>query len=183
MFKVIVPDREEYDDDSGFITIVGGSFTIEHSLLSISKWESKWKTPFFGLEEKTIEQTIDYVKCMTIEDDVDPEIYYKLTEQNYQDINDYIHDPMTATTFTTYEEQQSKIGGKKSRLITSELIYYYMAAAQIPFECETWNLNRLMTLLKIAEIESHEPKKMNKAATKNHYNSVNKARRAKYHKR
>lgn len=180
MLTVIVPAREEYDDENGFVKIEGGTFTIEHSLLSVSKWEAKWKTPFFGKNEKTIEQVVDYIKCMTIEKNVDPKLYSALTEKNYSDINAYIHDPMTATTFSSMEEQESKI--KKGRTMTSELIYYYMAAAQIPYECERWHLGRLMALLKIAEIESKGPQKMSKADTRRHYAAVNKARRAKYHK-
>lgn len=181
MFEVIVPDREEYDDENGFVLIKGGRFTVEHSLLSISKWESKWKTPFIGIAEKTPEQTLDYIKCMTLDKNVDPEIYTKLTEANLRGIDSYIHDPMTATTFS--ELQEKKAGFGRGRVVTSELIYYYMTAYQIPVEFEKWHINRLMTLIKICSIENEPPKKMSKSDLAKRNSALNAARRAKYHTR
>lgn len=179
MLEIIVPSREEYDDINGFVNIEGGSFTIEHSLLSISKWEAKWKKAFFGIKEKTLEETIDYIKCMTLSKNVNPDIYNRLTEKNYIDINDYIHDPMTATTFSELQEKQGSLG--RGRIITSELIYYYMTAYQIPVEFEKWHINRLMTLIKICNIENQPQKKMSPKELAKRNSALNAARRAKYH--
>lgn len=182
MLEIIVPDREDYDEViEEYVTLKGGRFTIEHSLLSISKWESKWKIPFFGLTEKTIEQTIDYIKCMTIDKNIDKNIYANLTDSNIYAINDYIHDPMTATTFSELEEKRGGLG--RGRLITSELIYYYMTAYQIPVEFERWHINRLMTLIKICNIENQPAKKMSKSDLARRNASLNAARRAKMHSR
>ena len=135
MLEIIIPDRtDEYDEQrEEFITIPGGKLILEHSLISISKWEAKWKVPFLKSDEKTVEQTIDYIKCMTVNSNVRPDIYYMLTADNLRTINDYIHDPMTATTFNEIAGGGSKAN---QRIMSSELIYYYMVAYQIPVEFE-----------------------------------------------
>ena len=146
---------------------------LEHSLVSLSKWESKWCKPFLSQEEKTLDETIDYIKCMTITQNVDSNVYNFLDNNNIKAINDYIGAPMTATTFN--EEQK---GGKKE-IITSELIYYWMISLNIPMECQKWHLNRLLTLIRVCNIKNAPAKKQSRRDTINQYASLNAARRKK----
>ena len=130
MLQITVPAVEYYDEAKNeFINKKEQTLQLEHSLVSLSKWESKWKKPFLGKGEKTSEETLDYVRCMTMTKNVDPEVYSRLTNANIQAINDYIGDSMTATTFSKAH------GDRPSReTITSELIYYWMIAYNIPPE-------------------------------------------------
>lgn len=132
MLEITIPAGEAYDERSGeFITFEGQTLRLEHSLLSLSKWESKWHKAFFSKKEKTPEETIDYIRCMVLTKNVNPNAYLFLTENNVQQINAYIEDPMTATTF--YDSNQGKSGNET---VTSELIYYWMVALNIPWTCE-----------------------------------------------
>lgn len=150
---IIVPASSEMYDarTNTFFSTKETTITIEHSLLSISKWESKWHKPFLGRDPKTNEEVIDYIRCMTI-NKVDPKIYYSLTQQNVTDVTEYIDDPMTATWF---KEDHNKAPSRE--IVTSEVIYYWMIAAGIPFECEKWHLNRLITLIRVFN-EKNKPK-------------------------
>lgn len=156
---------EEYWDEINeeFLTVEVMTLELEHSLVSLSKWESKWHKPFFSKEEKTPEETIDYVKCMTLNEHVDPKIYDMLTPEDVVKINAYIEDSMTATWFNEEEEKRKKAGkGSSKEQITSELIYYWMIALNIPQEYQYWHLNRLITLIRVCEIKNEPPKKMSK---------------------
>lgn len=161
---------------SEFINVKSATLTLEHSLISISKWEAKWHKPYLSREEKTQEEVIDYVRCMTLNGSVDPNVYRVLTKDNINKIVDYIQDPMTATTI-------KKEGRKASReIITSELIYYWMTALNIPFDpCQKWHLNRLMTLIEVCSVKNAPPKKMPRAAALKQQHALNAQRRAKYH--
>lgn len=145
---------------------------LEHSLISLSKWESKWCKPFLAKEETTYEETIDYIKCMTTTQNVDPDVYNHLTQENVNQINEYISAPMTATTF-----RDEKKGRINNEIITSELVYYWMVALQIPFECQKWHLNRLLTLIKVCNIKNQPPKKMSKGDVMRRNSELNAARR------
>lgn len=145
---------------------------MEHSLVSISKWESKWHKPFLFTKDKTNEEVMDYIHHMTVTPNVDPEVYNHLTSSNIQQINAYIENPMTATTFT--KEQ----GGKgKNEIITAELIYYWMISLNIPFECQKWHLNRLLTLIRVCNTKNEPPKKMSKRDIMSRNAALNEARR------
>ena len=151
------------------------TITLEHSLVSLSKWESKWCKPFLSKADKTNEEIVDYFRCMTITQNVDPKTYYCLTQKNIQEITDYINAPMTATTIT------SRGPARKSReQVTSELIYYWMVAFRIPFECQKWHLNRLMMLIRICEIKNQKPKKRTQRDVLNEYAAINEANKAKF---
>lgn len=173
MLKITIPEGELFNEETQeFLTCKEQTIQLEHSLVSLSKWESKWHKPFLGKEEKTFEETIDYVRCMTITQNVDPNVYKFLSNDNIKEINDYIGDPMTATTFNEIK------GGSKSReIITSEVLYYDMIALNIPFECQKWHLNRLMTLIKVCDIKSQPPKKMSRRELINRNAALNAARR------
>lgn len=181
MLRVDVPDQEWFDEERElFIPIKGATLFLEHSLLSVSKWESKWKISFLKSVEdgQTPEQWIDYVRCMTINKGVDPSIYYNLTKSMRRKIDSYISDSMTATSFN--RKKKGRQG--PSRTVTSELIYAWMAHHQIPFECEKWHLNRLMTLIEVCATENSPKEMMSQAEIMKQNAELNAARKAGKHK-
>lgn len=180
--------KEEYWDPNKneFINISfeEQNLSLEHSLVSISKWESRHHKPFLGKDEKTEEEVIDYIKCMMITQNVAKEVYnYILKDKDIlKKINDYIQDSMTATTF--YEiKNTNQVGRPSKEIITSELIYYWMGSYQIPFTCEKWHLNRLLTLIRIYNIKNDNGKKMSKKEILSNNAALNAARRAKMNSR
>lgn len=178
MIRITVPANELWDDaNQEFISVKQQTLQLEHSLVSLSKWESKWRKSFLSSKDKTYEETLDYIKCMTITQNVDPYVYLCLTTENVTAINDYIDAPMTATVF--YEDENNQSINKDT--VTSELIYYWMIAYNIPFDkCEKWHLNRLITLIRVCAIKNKPPKKMSPRATASQYAALNAARRKKY---
>lgn len=148
---------------------------LEHSLISISKWEAKWHKPFLSKEEKTLEETIDYIKDMTLTQNVKPEVYEHLSNGNIEEINKYIGDPMTATTF-----REDKRGRPNRDIITSEVIYYWMVTLNIPFECEKWHLNRLLTLIRVCNAMNEPRKKMSKREIMSQNAAINAANRKRF---
>jgi hypothetical protein len=174
---VITIAGEEYFDDSKqeFIKFPSTTISLEHSLVSLSKWESKWCKPFLKtFEEKTDEETLDYIRCMTLTKNVKPEIYYRLTSDQINKINNYIEAPMTATTFPSNKSNKSR------EIITAELIYYWMVAMAIPFECQKWHLNRLLTLINVCNIKNNPPKKGSRAEIIERNKALNAARRKQF---
>lgn len=178
-----IPPRELFDEStSRFIYTPATTLTMEHSLLSLSLWESKWKKPYLYQQiltpeanKKTREEELDYIRCMTIgQKAVDPNVYRVLNPQELKRIAEYINDPMSATTVT---KQGNRPPARE--IITNELIYYWMTALQIPFRpCETWHLNRLIKLIEVASSKQEQPKKMPAAAAMSRRHSINSARRA-----
>ena len=176
---VKIPAKDLYDPKSNrFISVKDTTITFEHSLISISKWEAKWHKPYLSKEQKTPEEQFDYLRCMCLTRNVDPNAFYALDSASVKSIADYIADPMTATTF----RHQDKRGG--SEILTNEVIYFYMANFQIPFDpCEKWHLNRLLTLIEVASIKNQPPKKMGKRDMLNQRAALNAQRRAKFNTR
>lgn len=178
MLHITIPEREFYDESTEeFVTLKEQKVTMEHSLISISKWEAKWKKPYLTDRKKTKEEILDYLRCMTVyPSGLDPMYYLALTPENISEITDYIEDPMTATTINIL-----KSPGAKKETLTSELIYYYMIAQNIPIELEKWHINRLITLIEICAIKNDpKPKKMSRSAIMQQNKALNAARRAKY---
>lgn len=172
MLIITIPESEYYDESNEeFIIYKEQVLQLEHSLVSISKWESKWCKPFLSKEDKPAEEIIDYVRCMTITQNVAPDVYYRLTENNLMEINKYIDSSMTATTFN-----EDSRGGNRE-IITSEIIYYWMVTFNIPFECQKWHLNRLLTLIRVCNIKSNPPKKMSKNEILRRNRELNEARK------
>lgn len=179
MLQIEVPEIELYNAEKDEFTYIRAQkLQLEHSLMSLSKWESKWCKPFLSNDEKTIEQTIDYIRCMTIGPPASQEVYTMIAynQEVFKQIKDYIDAPMTATWF------KEKEGTKKSsrEIVTAELIYYWMIALQIPFECEKWHLNKLLTLVKVCNIKNSPSKKMPKKEVYSRNKALNEARRMKY---
>lgn len=176
MLKITVPGRELYDEKTEeFIYQDPVELELEHSLVSLSLWESKWCKPFFGREEKTEEEVLSYVQCMTLTKNAPSDVYYRLSFSNMNDINAYINSKMTATTIN------NNSGAKHSReIVTSEIIYYWMIALNIPFECQYWHLNRLLMLIDVCNIKNSPKKKMSRKELLSRNRALNEARLAKY---
>lgn len=176
MLEIRIPQNELFDEKTQeFITVNAQTLTLEHSLLSISKWESKWHIPFLDKKEKTPEQLLDYIRCMSISKNVDPNVLKAIAPTQMKEINDYINNPMTASTVHTPQRG----GGRE--VVTSELIYYWMITSGIPFECEKWHINRLLMLIKICGAKSGSDKKMSRGQVMKQNAALNAARRKKYH--
>lgn len=159
MLRLTIPEREYFDNSKGeFVYIKQQTLELEHSLISISKWESRWKKPFLPDGPKTKKETSDYIYCMTLNSHVNPNVYVGLPDSILKQTFDYINDEMTATWFN--ENKFNKRKGGRSQAVTSELIYYWMISFGIPFECQKWHLNRLLTLIRICEIKNTPSKKM-----------------------
>jgi hypothetical protein len=176
MLTITVPGDEVYDDSTGLLSTVNDvQLELEHSLVSLSKWEQMYEKSFMSTDEKTDEELIGYIRCMITTPDWDPQLVYKITQENLEAINNYINAKMTATTF------HDPPGAPKTReVITSELIYYWMTVFNIPFECEHWHLNRLFTLIRICNVKQNKPKKMSHAEAARQRAELNAQRRAQY---
>ena len=173
MLRITIPSTELWDASAQcFINVKEQTLQLEHSLVSLSKWESKWNKAFLSKNEKTLEETLDYIKCMTLTQNVNPDVYRCLTPKNVQEINAYISAPMTATVFS-----EDKSGKGNREVVTSELIYYWMITLNIPFECQKWHLNRLLTLVRVCNIKNSPPKKRSKRDIMSRNAALNAARR------
>jgi len=159
MLAITVGGTQSFDDEKQeFVNEGGVELQLEHSLVSLSKWESKHEKPFLGKESKTSEEVLDYVSCMLLTPNPPGDFLDKLSKENLEAVNSYIEAKMTATWFS------DQPGAPSSReVITAELIYYWMTVFNIPFECEGWHLNRLFTLIRICNIKQSKPKKMSRA--------------------
>jgi hypothetical protein len=156
MLELKISEKESWDESKNeFRRTNSIVLSLEHSLVSVSKWESIWHKPFIGNEKKTRQEALSYIKCMTITQNVPDDVYSTLSEDEIKQINAYINDTMTATFFN---ENAAQLSGSQSysssSKITSELIYYWMISFQIPFECQKWHLNRLLTLIRICNIKN-----------------------------
>lgn len=173
MLKITVPDISGWNPDiEEFVDKKGATLILEHSLVSLQRWESKWHKPYLSDKEKTTEEILDYIRCMTVTPNVDPDIYNYIPESSIKEIAEYIDNPMTATTFSN----ASQIGGRVSReVVTAEVIYYWMIALNIPMEYRKWHLNQLLTLIRVCEIKQGPQKKMGR----NELNARNRALNAK----
>lgn len=181
MLELVIPAVSHYDEESNkFIESESGTLVLEHSLLSISKWEAKWKKPFLTKAPKTQEETMDYIRCMTINKNAPKN--YTLTLDMLKQVNEYINDEKTATWFNKNAAVKGNGPGSR-RTITSELIYYWMIANNIPVEFEKWHISRLLTLIKVCNVESEPAKKMSQKELAARNKSLNAKRRAALHSR
>lgn len=174
MLKITIPSIELWDESTTphqFVNTKERVLILEHSLISLSKWESKWEKPFLSKDNKTNEETIDYIRCMTINYDGDYDTYKYLTNDNISDVRTYIESEMTATKITNNTKTTNR------EIITAEIIYYWMIALNIPFECQKWHLNKLLTLINVCSAKNAPSKPMSKKEIMSRNAAVNKSRR------
>jgi hypothetical protein len=173
MLKITIKGKELFDERTNeFISTNDTVLQLEHSLISLSKWESKWHKPFLNNNDKTEEEMIDYIRCMTITQNVDPSVYYGLSQKNILEIKNYMDDPMTATWFSDKSNPKSK-----QKAVTAELIYYWMITLGVPISLEKWHLNRLLTLIRVCNIENAPKKRMKRNDVLRQNSSLNQIRR------
>ena len=176
MLRITIPASEQFDPNTNeFFYTKEQTLVMEHSLVSLAKWEQKWKKPFLTKEPKTEEESLDYLRCMTITQNVDPLVYKAISSDQMKVIYDYIEDPHTATWFSNTNSAPSR------EILTAELIYYGMFANQIDKECEKWHLNTLLTLIRVFNEKNKPEKKMSKSAIMNRNRSLNAARKQRLH--
>lgn len=174
MLQIVIPALEYWDEKKEmFVSEKEQVLQLEHSLISLSKWESKWCKSFLSTKELSREENMDYIRCMTITKNVSPDIYRRLTNQHIDQINEYIKAPMTATTF-----REGRGAKGRKRIITAELIYYWMVTFNIPVEFQKWHLNRLLTLIRVCEIENSPKKKQSANDILRENAALNAARKA-----
>ncbi len=180
MLEIHVPAGEQWDEiHNEFVSTKACTLRLEHSLVSISKWEAKWHKSFFdNSTPKTTDEVIDYIRCMTLTQNVDPNVYRCLSSKNHDEINKYINDDATATWFSETPGKKNKKRNSRQK-ITSELVYYWMIALSIPFECQKWHINRLLTLIRVCEEENAPKQKMSQKSILSRNAALNAARRKK----
>lgn len=180
MISVTVPKSEVFDNKNQIFRRVQKETTIqlEHSLISLQKWEAKWKIPFLDSKEKTLEQTIDYIRCMCLTTNVKEDVFYCIPKSEMNRIAEYIEDPMTATTFA----KKSPLSGRRGKrgFITAEVIYFWMISLNIPSEYKKWHLNQLLTLINVINAETSSKKKRSKQEIMNEYRAINEANKKKF---
>lgn len=175
MLKITVPGVEVFDNAAQEFKTQGDFvLELEHSLVSLSKWESKYEKPFLSKETKSDEEVIGYIQAMTLTEDVPQDVFGKLSQDNLNAINEYLDSKMTATRIYELHEAPKT----KQETVTAELIYYWMVSFQIPFECQHWHLNRLFTLIRLCSVKAEKPKKMSKGEIARRNRELNAQRRA-----
>ncbi len=176
MLTLVLDATEAFNEETQSFTKQGGfEIQLEHSLVSLSKWESIHEKPFLGEKEKNTEEVTSYVECMLLTENPPEDYLERLSAEHYVEIQTYIGKKMTATWFA---EQPGMPKTRNSEIVTSELIYYWMTAFKIPFTCETWHLNRLFTLIRICNLKQEKPKKMSRAEIAQRNRELNARRKA-----
>ena len=180
MLTIVIPKQDRWDEKNNEFVTSSKDYTLqlEHSLVSVSKWESKMCKPFLTKTEKTEEENMYYIQCMTLTQNIDAKVYDLLTNENRLDIMNYINAPMSATYFSNASN-----GKRSNEPPTSELIYYWMVVQSIPFECQKWHLNRLLNLIRICNIKNHPAKKRSSGEILSHNAAMNAARRKQFNTR
>ncbi len=180
MLRIIVPATELYDEKKNLFYPAGKphELVLEHSLVSLSKWESKWKKPFMVKGEKSIPETVSYVECMTITQNVNPEVYLHLSEENLRQVAEYIADPMTAAVIHRSQSEGSSSG----TFMTAEIFYWKMSMHNIPYDpCQKWHLGRLIALLNVCDEKSSPPKRMGRNEILAQNAALNELRKKEWH--
>lgn len=183
MIDIVIPAQhyeffDEIKEEFKAVDIKETRIQIEHSLISLKKWEQTWHKPFLGDSEKTYDELSDYIRCMTLNHGVDPEVYYWIPKDVMNKVIDYIKDPMTATWF----KKNNLIGAQKTsrEVITAEIIYYWMITLNVPVEFQKWHLNQLLTLIKVINIKNGKPEKVDPKVAAAERAALNKKRREQY---
>ena len=183
MLQITIPAGEKWvNSKQEFVYCNEYNLQLEHSLVSISKWESKWHKPFLSNTDKTDEEMLDYIKCMTITQNVNPLAYNFLTEANIREINEHINDPMSAFS-PKKKKKKGKKGKNNSEIITAETIYWWIVTLNIPLEAQKWHLNRLLALVEFINQKNEPPKKMGERERAELWAKVNAERKKKLNTR
>ena len=178
MLQITIDGAECWDEvNEEFVYLKPYTLNLEHSLISLSKWEARWNKPFLSTKELSFEESIDYIKCMTLNPNTPDDIYMRLTQKDISTITDYLSLPMTATWFSE-DKTESKKGPKE--VVTAEIIYYWMIALNIPPEYKKWHLNRLLTLIRVCNEKNKPAKPMSRKELMNRNRELNAARKKKY---
>lgn len=173
MLTIKIPASRAFDEETEtFVFYEPVTLKLEHSLISLHKWESKWHKSFLNSKDLTNEENLDYIRCMSIDSNISPSVLLRIGKDEQKRIRDYIQDPMTATTFSKHDDRPNR------QIITAEIIYYWMITFEIPFECAKWHLNQLFALINVCAIKNN-PKKMSAKASAKRRAELNEARRAK----
>lgn len=176
MLKLIVSGTEYFNEETEEFESVGDfELELEHSLISLSKWESKYQKPFLSNLEKSPEEILYYIKAMILTPIYPNDLFEKFSTENFAQINNYIESRESATTFGDMPDRRIR-----GEVITSELIYYWMVAFNIPFECERWHLNRLFSLIRICNLKNSKQKKMSRSEMAARNRELNAKRREQY---
>jgi hypothetical protein len=175
VLKITVTMSETFDEEAQEFITQGVDLELEHSLVSLSKWESEFEKPFLSKEDKIDDEVIGYVRCMILTPEFPPEVFSKLSSENLEQIKAYIDAKMTATWFN-----EPKTAARSREQITSELVYYWLVSYQIPWEAETWHLNRLFTLIKVFNAKNAKPQKMSAKEAAAQRRALNEQRRIQF---
>lgn len=176
MLQITIPAERGFDEiKEEFIMFPATTLRLEHSLISIQKWEAKWHKSYLNSKEFTIEEQLDYIRCMSLDPNFDMSVFRRLKVSDYEKIRDYMTNPMTATVIHRYKDQ----GGSSGQFVTAELIYYWMTEFGIPFECNKWHINQLLTLIEVCSIKQSPGKKMNRRDAAAMRAAANESRRKK----
>lgn len=177
MHEIVIPATEKFNPETMHFESIGQDYHLhlEHSLASISKWEQKWNKPFLHTKQ-TYEETCDYIRCMTLDEDIPEEVYQFIPNEAINSVNEYINSRQTATWFGKSDSVERPEGmSKKTEIITSEIVYYWMIELGIPFECQYWHYNRLITLIKVVEKKREESDPNKKKKSQREINDAHRA--------
>lgn len=184
MLEIIIPEKHirvfnEIKEEFEYIDVNETKLELEHSLVSVAKWEQKWRKAFLGEDEKTYEEIMDYIRCMTLNGPISQVVYKNISPDLLNQIIDYIKDPMTATTITSMSSMDNTLGVNIKR-VTAEIIYYWMISLNIPFECQHWHLNTLLMLIRVINVKNGKQTKVPKKDAARERARLNAQRRAMY---